>query len=1053
MREAQRRLAANVQHSQGTRDLGGITRIAGMVHDPQGGDLIIVGEAARREHPVALDDLVVALRAVMLHGESPLVSIDKTPETPRTRKQVVRYEGGIENTRFGRDMLEADILLKRLAFGKVAGEIWGIRSYGIMSAERARGGTAGDRIASRFWFAPTEPSLAEREGVFAIMGLQLGVQTEVLYAESEGRPASNAGGARDDIGDAFAAQVERNLGELGAEYSEIARAKPLLALVAVAEGIKRIGVEQEVRFWLRDYAVERIETRRDYDLIEVSQEVEGRELLLTLSGGLQLNPIVLRLEAGDVTALREAVLRSRPSPDALTWQPPLDGWQIPGAEVAGGSRETDALDRNAGFSLERVLTPRSAGASPFTSSSALASLPEFHAPLPTLKIERSLAAQTVGNRVGGVMLSGSAKVPGTNGAKLDLSSGNFSLIVEGARARLAPETFRKFITALWAVYYERQDPGISIDPIAPGVDKHLVRYIGKVINTDLGRVMREADYLMKKWAVGTEHPDVPGFQSVDDLTVRHGLDYVGASRRFWFVPDDMRFRRGGDALLFDSGRMMVNTEYVVQNKGTKAAPADEAFARFFTAHYPDIAAKHPVYNELFEYAKMVSLAKYLKDNGVPLLWFLMANKDQVITEDSPGTVDALAKGSDHFANIKIEGGVDLGSTGNYVFDAQAVSAINEAVSRIQSNTYPHTEVPERGAPPAISPASFSFDLSGKSYTVVPYHSLTSGKDRRGIRYQTDLALREDGQPGLEVVRYFNPTQQGAGEFGQGWHLLVPYRIKPVGEKQREFLNAQIPEKMAVENLLSGEREVLTFSTDRYSIAGYVPDQIASSQVVGLFIISDASFRLADKLGNEFWFDQAGHLTDMIFGKEHHVHFEYLASVPGVPKRYRIEPVPGRPAEFRNLLIPEKMRVIDTVSGSSEVLHFSDKRSLPSYVPEGESRFESLVLVSDTSCVLVDKQGNELVFEGGRPTRVTASGTNPLVSAVALGEKKVTFTYDLDPADSPRVAKATLSGGAAPQVDFAYQYDESGRLARVVAPDQRVVQEESPAPMRVAAVGR
>jgi len=40
-----------------------------------------------------------------------------------------------------------------------------------------------------------------------------------------------------------------------------------------------------------------------------------------------------------------------------------------------------------------------------------------------------------------------------------------------------------------------------------------VRYIGRVVNTDLGRVMREADYLMKKWAVGTEKPITAAFRA------------------------------------------------------------------------------------------------------------------------------------------------------------------------------------------------------------------------------------------------------------------------------------------------------------------------------------------------------------------------------------------------------------------------------------------------------------------------------------------------------------------------------------------------------------
>src|SRR5208282_6699304 len=92
---------------------------------------------------------------------------------------------------------------------------------------------------------------------------------------------------------------------------------------------------------------------------------------------------------------------------------------------------------------------------------------------------------------------------------------SFSLMLEGNGAGLSQVAFQRVITAIWAVYLSPEPPGISINPIAPGVDKHLVQYIGNVVNTDLGRVVREADYTMKKWAVGTEAPDIPGFDTPD----------------------------------------------------------------------------------------------------------------------------------------------------------------------------------------------------------------------------------------------------------------------------------------------------------------------------------------------------------------------------------------------------------------------------------------------------------------------------------------------------------------------------------------------------------
>jgi hypothetical protein len=665
---------------------------------------------------------------------------------------------------------------------------------------------------------------------------------------------------------------------------------------------------------------------------------------------------------------------------------------------------------------------------------------------PKFGITGHLSPQTYASKVGGVMLRGTAAISGANTAQVDLSKGHFALILEGQSTRLDPAVFQKFLTALWAVYYCAQEPGVSIDPIAPGVQKHLVRYIGcHVINSDLGRVMREADYLMKKWAVGTDRPAIPGFKDVDDLMAKFGFRYVGASRRFWFVPEAMRFKRGDDLLLFDSGRMTVKAEYVMQNKGMKAEPADEAFARFFTEQYPAIAAKYPVYTELFEYAKLVALARYLKEQGVPLFWFLLANKDLVLTEDSPGTVDALAKGSKHFDGISIQGGVDLNVQGQYVYDQHAVRAIHEAVAKLPASLPASTSLSARERLPKPTPAPFAFAIEKRQYTVVPQHSLTSGKDQRGIRYQTDLALRHHGQPGLELVRYYRPGQAEAGEFGQGWHLLVPYRLQPVGAATRQFLNAIIPEQMVVVNRLTGEQEVLTFSTERYSIAGYVPDKLASSQLIGLFLMSDASYRLADKLGNEFWFDQAGNLTDMHFGAEHRVRYTYLTAMTEAFEQapYHLEPADAQRIPFLNAHIPKRIRVTDQVHGTSEVLVFSDQGRIAGYVPETAeaSRYQFLALLSNAAFRLLDKAGNETAFTpSGAFTGTIVAPERRMLAAMAHGNQRVDFTYTVDASGQVRIASARLAAGEEgnPATTVVrYQYDDAGRLARVQGPVNQV----------------
>ena len=317
-----------------TVDLGGITRLAGMVYDAANQDLILVGQIQRGEPKITLDDLVVALRARLVEHAWPLVSIDRTPETRTTGEQQVRMDGGIARTQFGRDLIEADVALKRMALGLLPTDPWGGRSYAAMSAERVQRIGQEESIGSRFWFYPVSPALVAREGVFAIANLKLGVLTEVLSVG--GRPVGQGVAARDEVGDAFATSMTERYREVSATYPEVQKLWRLFSLVAIARGVETLSDRPNLDYWLNDYHVATVETPERYPLLRHHQRIAagGHNLVLDIDGGVELRALVLRLRDGDVTALKELVLRSRPSREALVWPVPLEGWSIPGAPVA-----------------------------------------------------------------------------------------------------------------------------------------------------------------------------------------------------------------------------------------------------------------------------------------------------------------------------------------------------------------------------------------------------------------------------------------------------------------------------------------------------------------------------------------------------------------------------------------------------------------------------------------------------------------------------------------------------------------------------------------------
>jgi tetratricopeptide (TPR) repeat protein len=335
--------------------LGGITRIKGLVYDREQKDLILVGSRLPDEPPLTLDDLVVALRARFVDVKWPLVSIDPTPETKQTQMQHVRYEGGIDGTAFGLDMFDADLRLKMIGMGLLPSGVDGLTSQWDRSVDeiKAGQGTGEFEISSRFWFYPVIPLVTVREDVAAMEGLKVAVFTEVLSARINGQEMKDY---KDKIGDEFAQEVSRRYGELGKHHRSMARLRGLNELVALTRAMEDMDEKPDISCWVREYKLSELSTPKEqrvlrreweYQLPIPMEVVRGQ---LGVSGGVQLTAIALRLEAGDVSALRDAVIGTRPNADTLMWTFVVSGWVIPTSPgMLAGKEELAALFAQALF--------------------------------------------------------------------------------------------------------------------------------------------------------------------------------------------------------------------------------------------------------------------------------------------------------------------------------------------------------------------------------------------------------------------------------------------------------------------------------------------------------------------------------------------------------------------------------------------------------------------------------------------------------------------------------------------------------------------------------
>jgi len=138
-------------------------------------------------------------------------------------------------------------------------------------------------------------------------------------------------GARDEIGDRYAATFSDHFDEIASRFPEVGRLHGLFEMAAVCKGIESFD-RSDLRYWIDDYPVPHVETPSEFTLLRSSKRVlTGRDAqVLEIEGGVDTRLRDLRLSAGDHLAFRDAVLQSRPTSDALVWIVPLEAWRFSG---------------------------------------------------------------------------------------------------------------------------------------------------------------------------------------------------------------------------------------------------------------------------------------------------------------------------------------------------------------------------------------------------------------------------------------------------------------------------------------------------------------------------------------------------------------------------------------------------------------------------------------------------------------------------------------------------------------------------------------------------
>ena len=229
----------------------------------------------------------------------------------------IRFFAGVEGTRFGKVCFDADWLLKRVSvnledLGVKDFETW----YDLVERDfQFSTSPISPKILTRFWFMPTVNRVNVVDDVVLLEKFRMGVFTEIMYAEVNGTPVADLDSFLYEPSEGFSKSFS-NIYSVAAKKNETLNLLlGITRLASLAKGLLQEEDPVDIRYWLKEYSVERIETPPDVQMLYVENQKSG----FSISGGVNLMTLATRLKGGDAGALKELVITTRPSVDAVTW--------------------------------------------------------------------------------------------------------------------------------------------------------------------------------------------------------------------------------------------------------------------------------------------------------------------------------------------------------------------------------------------------------------------------------------------------------------------------------------------------------------------------------------------------------------------------------------------------------------------------------------------------------------------------------------------------------------------------------------------------------------
>lgn len=421
--------------------------------------------------------------------------------------------------------------------------------------------------------------------------------------------------------------------------------------------------------------------------------------------------------------------------------------------------------------------------------------------------------------VGGVYLGrASAALDGIGTLKGVRTDGNGNLVLFGQTSgeiKLPPLRLDDVVTVFRSVYLHGEGPTVTIDPNPenPEGSAMIIRHGKATENTYVGWVLYEADRLMKGYTLGVDNKStqqlissVPGYLEVLN-TIYFGGESPEKRRkeghweRFWIVPAEARRFDGKrkELTLFDVP-LKVKTQKMKWQKGNlvddlqgKSSPGALAFTDWFTTRYDLIAGEQfltppresgithpvPVFTELRRIALITAIAEKLRDQGVPLPFWMRDYEVQPVPFEkyTPGLEVTR---SNQRVIARIYGGVELSPSDKDVrtfttaTDLSKLPKAEQASVREKTNLAGALEETIRTQVPAVEPLRVrQFTHQGEEYRAVAVPGAETQSLAPCRLEEADLTAPVEGGDGIRLVRSYNSFFSPTGPLGKGWTMDLP----------------------------------------------------------------------------------------------------------------------------------------------------------------------------------------------------------------------------------------------------------------------------------------